>query len=154
MCIIYDSILVTLSTYDERQFPSRSTEKRTHEFNLERTTFSQSSRQSTSAPSLEAKRKAPLNFLLRLYVSLGGGVNLFASMTGIKPLTSDVTAAHSVPGPNEKGCFVAGRNGIPRDDMDLTCALSITYLFLIRPAKMDDTETGDLVLSAGEIPKL
>jgi len=97
----------------------------THEF-LELTTFSQSSLQSTSAPNLEANRKAPLNFLFKLYVSLGGGVNLFVNMTGIKPLISDVTAAHSVPGPNEKGCFVVGRNGTPRDDMDLTCASSIT----------------------------
>jgi len=97
----------------------------THEF-LERTTFSQSSLQSTSAPNLEANRKAPLNFLFRLYVSLGGGVNLFASMTGIKPLISDVTAAHSVPGPNEKGCFVVGRNGTPRDAVDLMCASSMT----------------------------
>ena len=100
-------------------------EKSTYEF-LESTTFSQSSLQSTSAPNLEANKKTPLNFLFRLYVSIGGGVNLFASMTGIKPLISDVTAAHSVPGPNEKGCFVVGRNGTPRDDVDLTCASSMT----------------------------
>ena len=98
---------------------------RTHEF-LERTTFSQSSLQSTSAPNLEANKNAPLNFLFRLYVSLGGGVSLFANMTGIKPLISDVTAAHSVPGPNEKGCFVVGRKGTPRDDVDLMCASSMT----------------------------
>ena len=106
------------------QFPLRANKnndkkKRTHEF-LESTTLSQSSRQSTLAPSLEANRKAPLNFLFRLYVSLGGGVSLFASMTGIKPLISDVTAAHSVPGPNENGCFVVGRNGTPSDNIDLT----------------------------------
>ena len=121
--------VIESSTCNGRQYPlPRVTEKQgreiktcAHEF-LEPTTFSQSSLQSTSAPNLEASRKAPLNFLLRLYVSLGGGVNLFASMIGIKPLISDVTAAHSVAGPNEKGCLVAGRNGTPRDDIDLTCA--------------------------------
>ena len=61
---------------------------------MDSTIFSQSFRQSTSTPNLEANRKAPLNFLFRLYVSLGGGVNL----SGIKPLISDVTVAHSVPG--------------------------------------------------------
>ena len=109
----------------ETKTSTRKEKKRTYE-SLESTTFSQSILQSTSAPNLEANRKAPLNFLLRLYVSLGGGVNRFASMIGIKPLISDVTAAHSVPGPNEKGCFVVGRNGTPRDNMDFTCASSIT----------------------------
>jgi len=38
---------------------------------------------STLAPSLEANKNAPLNFLFRLYVSHGGGVSLLCDITGI-----------------------------------------------------------------------
>lgn len=56
------------------------------------TTVSNSSRHFTLAPTLAQSKKAPLNFLWREYVSLGGGVNRCFNIVGINALTRAVTS--------------------------------------------------------------
>jgi hypothetical protein len=51
---------------------------------------------------------------LRLYVSLGGGVNLCLSITGILARIRAVMSAQGVPGPNANGCGVVDLKGVAR----------------------------------------
>lgn len=46
--------------------------------------------QRTRLPNLAQRRKAPLSFRCRLYVSSGGGANRSLTMTGIRPFTRSV----------------------------------------------------------------
>lgn len=64
-------------------------------------------------------------YLLRLYVSLGGGVNRCWSIVGICSRISFVMSCQGEPGPNANGCGVDARNGVARRVMDLMCALII-----------------------------
>jgi len=66
------------------------------------------------------------HYLFKLYVSLGGGVSLNFSMTGIKERISFVMVSHSDPGPNSYGCLVEARKGVASKVMELTCASTIS----------------------------
>ena len=56
----------------------------------------------------------PITHRFRLYVSLGGGVNLCLSITGILARIRAVMSAQGVPGPNAKGCRVVDLKGVAR----------------------------------------